>query len=177
MERIGIFCAACEQIDKSYFDAARELGLWMGREGKTLVYGGSDLGLMDCIARSVKEAGGRVFGVVPQILEERNHVSDLLDVNFACVNLSDRKDIMIEESDVMVALPGGVGTLDEVFTVVSAHSIGYHQKKVILYNVGGYWNELINCLETMQQKGFMRHGVEEYLTVVDTLDELKQMLK
>lgn len=176
MEKIGVFCSACKQIDDIYFETARQLGTWMGQHGKTLVFGGSSLGVMDCIARAVKDAGGRVFGVVPEILEQRGCVSDVLDVNFACVNLSDRKDIMIEESEILVALPGGVGTLDEIFTVVSAHSIGYHDRHVLLYNVDGFWDSLIALLDEMEKKGFLRQGVEEYLTVVSTFDELTKML-
>ena len=177
MEKIGVFCSACQQIDDIYFETARQLGEWMGRNGKTLVFGGSNLGVMDCIAQAVKTAGGKVFGVVPEILEQRGCVSSVLDVNFACVNLSDRKDIMIEESDIIVALPGGIGTLDEIFTVASAHSIGYHDREVVLYNVDGFWNPLMAMLDEMEQKGFMRHGVASYLKVVDTFDELTKLLE
>ena len=109
MDKIGIFCSACEQISPRYFECTRELGVWMATEGKTLVYGGADMGLMECIAHTVKEHGGKVVGVVPTKLEEKGRVSDLLDVTFHTVNLSDRKDVILQESDILVALPGGVG--------------------------------------------------------------------
>ena len=122
MERIGVYCSSSVKIDKKYFDAAQQLGEWIGSNGKWLVYGGSNRGTMGTLAAAVKQSGGRVMGVVPTALEERDIVSDDLDVNFRCENLSDRKDIMIQESDILVAMPGGVGTLDEIFTTLAALS-------------------------------------------------------
>ena len=133
--RIGVFCAASEQIDPLYIEKAEELGAWIGSQGKWLVYGGSNLGLMEATAKAVKANGGQVMGVVPTLLEERGRVSTLLDVIFPTVNLSDRKDLMLQEADILVALPGGIGTLDEIFHVLAAGSLGYHDKQVILYNV------------------------------------------
>ena len=101
MERIGVYCSSSVKIDKKYFDAARQLGEWIGSNGKWLVYGGSNRGTMGTLAAAVKQSGGRVMGVVPTALEERDIVSDDLDVNFRCENLSDRKDIMIQESDIL----------------------------------------------------------------------------
>lgn len=103
----------------------------MGKHHKWLVYGGSSNGLMEVVAREAKQNGGMIMGVIPTKLEERGLVSDLLDVTFHTVNLSDRKDLMLQESDILVALPGGVGTLDEVFHVMAAATIGYHTKKVV----------------------------------------------
>lgn len=84
---------------------------------------------MECVARAAKENGSMVMGVVPTKLEERGRVSDLLDVTFRTDNLSDRKDVMLHEADVVVALPGGVGTLDEIFHVMAAATLDYHHKK------------------------------------------------
>ena len=96
----------------------------MGETGKTLVYGGASLGLMECVAQAVKTNGGHIIGVVPAKLEENGKVSALPDRIINTRNLSDRKDMIVEESDVLVALPGGVGTLDEIFHVMAAASIG-----------------------------------------------------
>ena len=177
MNKIGIFCSACEQISSRYFECTRELGAWMAAEGKTLVYGGADMGLMECIAHSVKEHGGKVMGVVPTKLEEKGRVSDLLDVTFHTVNLSDRKDVILRESDILVALPGGVGTLDEVFHVVAAATIGYHTKRVVLYNIDGFWDSMLAMLQQMETKGFIRRPLNQFLNVATTLDELKDLLK
>ena len=173
MEKIGIFCSASENIDKMYFESARRIGEWMGQAGKTLVYGGANLGLMECVARAVKENGGKVIGVVPAKLEERGSVSTFLDEVIHTRDLSDRKDVMTEKSDILVALPGGVGTLDEIFHVIAAASIGYHQKKVVFYNEYGFYDELLKTLKTLEEKGFARQPFSTYYEIANTLEELK----
>ena len=177
MERIGIFCSASEVIDELYFEKARELGEWMGQNKKTLVYGGANLGLMECVANAARGKGAFVMGVVPTKLEERGAVSDLLDVTFRVDNLSERKDVMLRESDILVALPGGVGTLDEVFHVMASASIGYHSKKVILYNVNGFWNGLLTFMDELQGQGFARRPMEKFYGVANSFDELIDLLK
>lgn len=177
MKKIGIFCSASENIDKMYFDSARQIGKWMGETNKTLIYGGANLGLMECIASTVKEYGGTVIGVVPSKLEENGKVSKFLDKVIRTQNLSDRKDIMTEESDILVALPGGVGTLDEIFHVIASASIGYHRKKVIFYNEYGFYEELLKTLKTLEEKGFARQPFSTYYEVANTLDELKEKTK
>ena len=174
MKKIGIFCSASENIDKMYFDSARQIGEWMGKAGKTLIYGGANLGLMECVARAVKENGGTVIGVIPAKLEEKGSVSTLLDEVIHTRNLSDRKDVITEKSEILVALPGGVGTLDEIFHVIAAASIGYHQKKVIFYNEYGFYNELLAALKTLEDKGFARQSFSTYYETANNLDELKE---
>ena len=176
MKKIGIFCSASENIDKMYFDSARQIGEWMGKAGKTLIYGGANLGLMECVARAVKENGGTVIGVVPAKLEEKGSVSTLLDEVIHTRNLSDRKDVITEKSEILVALPGGVGTLDEIFHVIAAASIGYHQKKVIFYNEYGFYNELLAALKTLEDKGFARQSFSTYYETANNLDELKEKI-
>ena len=122
---ICIFCSANSNLPTEYFDRTRELGAWMGANGHTLVFGGCNLGLMECVAEAVHNAKGMTIGVVPSIVEKGGKVSEHVDVKILCDNLSDRKDLMIQRSDVIIALPGGVGTLDEIFTVLAAASIGY----------------------------------------------------
>lgn len=172
MEKIGIFCSASENIDKMYFDEANRIGQWMGKNNKTLIYGGANLGLMECVAQAVKANGGRVIGVVPSKLEENGKVSTCLDEMIRTNNLSDRKDILTAESDILVALPGGIGTLDEVFTVMAAASIGYHRKKVIFYNVDGFYGKLLNALDELQLKGFSRRPLSDFYEVANSFEEL-----
>lgn len=176
VKSVAVFCAASEEIDNLYMAAAAEVGAMLGRIGVSLVYGGARFGLMEVTAKAAKESGAHVTGVVPVILEERGRVSRLIDDRIGCRNLSDRKDIMLERSDVLVALPGGVGTLDEIFHVMAAATIGYHDKKVILYNVNGFWNPLIDMLREFEKKGFVRGGLERFLVVADCIDELKRMI-
>ncbi len=176
MDRIGIFCSASQTIDDVYFQKTKELGKWMGEQGKTLVYGGANMGLMECVAQNVKQCGGSILGVVPSKLEENERVSTFPDRLLHTHNLSDRKDIILAESDVMIALPGGIGTLDEVFHVMASASIGYHSKKIIFYNIDGFYNELLDILNMFEEKQFTRHKLSHYYDVADTFKELTSLL-
>ena len=177
MKNVAIFCAASENIAPGYFEAATEVGTMLGRLGATMVYGGARFGLMEATAKAAKTAGARVVGVVPDILVERDRVSRLLDEQVPCRNLSERKDIMLQRSDILVALPGGVGTLDEIFHVMAAATIGYHSKCVVLYNVNGFWDSLIATLDEMLQAGFVRGEFEKYMVVANNITELEEIIK
>ena len=177
MKSVAVFCAASENIAPGYFEAAVQVGSLLGRLGMTLVYGGARFGLMEATAKAAKAAGAFVVGVVPDILVERGRVSMLLDEQVGCRDLSERKDIMLKRSDIIVALPGGVGTLDEIFHVLAAATIGYHTKPVVLYNVNGFWNSLVATLDEMLQAGFVRGEFEKYLLVANDIAELEDLLK
>ena len=168
---ICVFCSA-NDVAPQYVAAAEKLGRWLGREGHTLVYGGANLGLMEAVARAAHEAGATVVGVVPAILEKTGRASDHIDVRVLYDSLDDRKAIMVERSDLFVALPGGVGTLDEIFTVVAAASIGYHHKRVVLLNIDGFWDSLLAMLDDLQSKGVLRPGLKETLTVVTEVEKV-----
>lgn len=174
MKSVALFCAASENIAQSYFDAAAEVGSMLGVMGAELVYGGARFGLMEATACAAKDSGARIVGVVPEILVERDRVSMLLDEMVLCRNLSDRKDIMLQRSDILVALPGGVGTLDEIFHVLAAGTIGYHTKHVVLYNTDGFWDDMTVMLDGMKEKGFLRGN--PLLSVVDNIDDLKRTI-
>lgn len=176
MDKIAIFCSASEQIAPKYARKAAELGKWMGERHKWLIYGGTNMGLMEATARAVKENGGQVMGVVPTILETKGKASDLPDVTFRAVNLSDRKDIMLQEADVAVALPGGVGTLDEIFHVMAAASIGYHDKKVIFYNIDGFWDGILQFLKGLEEQHFAHKPLNNYYQVANSFEELTALL-
>lgn len=173
---ICIFCSANSNIPTEYFERTSELGTWIGANGHTLVFGGCNLGLMECVAKAVHDAKGMTVGVVPTIVEKGGKVSDYVDVKILCDNLSDRKDLMIERSDVIIALPGGVGTLDEIFTVLAAASIGYHSKRVILYNISGFWDSLIAMLDDLKTRGVLRAGFDDTVKVAHTLDEIAALI-
>lgn len=176
MNKIGIFCSASQTIDNIYFEKTMELGKWMGEQGKTLVYGGANMGLMECVAQTVKQGGGNIIGVVPSKLEENEKVSTLPNKFFHTKNLSDRKDVILAESDVMIALPGGIGTLDEIFHVMASASIGYHSKKVIFYNINGFYDELLSILNGFEERQFTRHPLSHYFDVANTFSELTNLL-
>ena len=146
--KICVFCSANSQIDAAYFQLTEELGRWAARNGHVIVFGGVNQGLMECLAKAVKEAGGQTLG----------------------------KQLMLDESDVFIALPGGVGTLDEVFTVAASYTIGYHQKRVILYNMLGFWDATIRMLDDLQQRGMVRGRWRDYICVANNLDEIEQLI-
>lgn len=175
--RIAIYCSANNKIDPDFFAMTEELGRWLAENGHTIVFGGCNIGLMECVAKAVKKAGGTTVGVVPSIIEKGGRMSEYVDVHIPCDNLDDRKALMVEKSDINIALPGGVGTLDEIFTVLAAASIGYHHKKVILYNMKGFWNPLIRMIQEMEQKGVIRDGFHDSFLIANNLEELTLLLE
>lgn len=176
VKAIGVFCSAAEGIDKAYFDAAREVGSWMARRGIALVYGGARMGLMEATARAAKEAGGNVVGVVPERLYARGAVSEMITEAIPCTTLAERKEIMIARSDLLLALPGGIGTVDEVFHTMGSATIGEHRKRVVLYNVNGFWDECMRMLQGMEQKGFIRGKVSDYVVMAGSIEELEESM-
>ena len=174
--KICIFCSANQQIDPDFFTITEELGRWAADKGHTIVYGGVNCGLMECVAKATKEAGGHTIGVVPVIVEKNGRTSDYVDVEIPVDNLSDRKQLMMDQSDVFIALPGGLGTLDEIFTVVASATIGYHQKTVILYNMKGFWNSLIALLDDLQAKEMVRGDWRQYIKTADSIEEISRLL-
>jgi uncharacterized protein (TIGR00730 family) len=176
IKKIGVFCSASDTIDFVYSEKVRQFGKWMGETGKILVYGGTALGLMEQMAQAVKEAGGYIIGVLPTKLEENGWGSNLPDQTIHTDNLSERKDIMLRESDVLVALPGGIGTLDEVFHVIAAATVDYHNKKVIFYNINGFYNKLLNLFDDLKATSFITGLPSNYYKVAHTFDELKSFL-
>ena len=172
--KICVFCSANGQIDPDFFSAAEELGRWAAEKGHTIVYGGVNQGLMEAIGRAAHEAGALTIGVIPTIVEKSGRRSDYVDIDIPCDNLSDRKQLMMDQADVFVALPGGIGTLDEIFTVAASATIGYHQKPVVLFNVKGFWNPLVQLLDNLKAQGMVRGEWQQYIRVANSLEELER---
>lgn len=175
--RICVFCSANGGLDPDFYTMAAELGRVIGRGGHALVFGGTDMGLMQTVAEAAREAGGRVIGVVPERVEERGHTSRLMDVHIPCADLTDRKQLMMAQADAFVALPGGIGTLDELFTVAASATIGYHSKPLVLFNMKGYWNSLIAMLDDLAASGAVRGRWRDVVSVAGTLEEVMEKLK
>lgn len=176
MQKIGVYLSSKENLPESYVQAAREVGELIGRTGRTLIYGGARKGLMEVLAQSVKQHGGRVYGMVPEIIEKRGLVSDAIDVTFRCVDLSDRKMMMNRESDVLVALPGGIGTLDEVFTVMANTVIGIRHQPVVFYDVDGCWDALLAALDNLFEQGLVSGSPSDYYSVAHNIQELASLI-
>ena len=170
--KICVFCSANSNIDPEYFERTRELGKWIADHGHTLVYGGCNLGLMECVAEAAHNNGAMTIGVVPRLVEQNGRTSSYMDVHVPCEDLSDRNALMMSQADILIALPGGIGTLDEIFTVAASATIGYHHKPMVLYNINGYWNSLVALLDDMQQKGMVRGDWHSHISVIESLKEL-----
>lgn len=171
MTNIGVYLSSKTDVAPEIKDATEAFGQWLGQTHKTLVYGGSRCGMMEVLARAVKKNGGRVFGVVPQSIVERNLVSETIDVEFRCTDLNDRKAIMLRESEAFVALPGGIGTLDEIFTTAASYVFGMHTKPLILFNVNGFWKPLIDMINTLKSQGVITEKTHEAIHVADSITE------
>ena len=174
--KICVFCSANQQIDPAFFAMTEELGAWAAENGHSIVYGGVNQGLMEALAKAAKSHGGRTIGIVPMIVEKSGRLSNYVDVEIPCDNLSDRKQLMMDQSDVFIALPGGIGTIDEVFTVAASATIGYHDKLVILYNMNGFWNPLIATLDDLQAKGMIRGDWRHYIKTADSIEEISRFV-
>ena len=174
--KIAVYCSANNELVMRYAQQTEELGEWIAKEGHTLVFGGTNQGLMEVIARSVKKGGGMVTGVVPSLVEQNGRSSQYMDVEIPTDNLSDRKDLMLQQCDVAIALPGGVGTLDEIFSMAASHCIGYHTKRVVLYNMDGFWDSLVHLLDDLSSKGVMRGDWHDLIGVAESLEEIKTLI-
>lgn len=176
INRIGVFCSASDTIDKTYFEQARKFGEWIGNHKKTLIYGGTNLGLMEETARAAKAKGAHIIGVIPNKIEENGWQSQYMDQAIHTKTLSDRKDVMMEESDILVALPGGIGTFDEIFHVMAGATIAYHQKKIIFFNLNGFYTKLLEVMDDLYKGNFIRGSLSDYYYVADNLDKLTELL-
>lgn len=177
IKNIGIFCSSSNKLDDSYYQEADRLGRWIGNHGLTLVYGGANCGLMETLAKAVHETGGKVLGVVPQILIDRNRVSTYIDEQILTENLNDRKEQLIGHSDIIIALPGSVGTLDEVFTVMAANTIGIHEKKVVFWNINGFWSDLFSMLDKLVLTGVVNKPFDNVMAKANTLEQVVRIIE
>ena len=174
--KLCIFCSANQHIDPDFFEMTRELGEWAAKNGHSIVFGGHDAGLMHAVSQAAHDAGGQVIGVVPRKIMEMGRLSPYLDVHIPTENLTDRKDLMMLQSDAFIVLPGGIGTLDELFTTAAAATLQYHQKPLILWNMKGFWNSLIACMDDLQQKGVIRGDWRNGIKVANSLEEVISLL-
>jgi len=177
MDKIGVFCSAAADLPESFTQAARELGQWIGENHKTLVYGGTWKGLMGAIGMACKEAGGQLYGIYPHYMEGKGFIETELDVCFPTAGLADRKDLLILNSDVLVALPGGIGTLDEAFTAMGMATVGEMDKKLIFLNLNGFWQPVIDFMGKLKSMGMLRHEPDHYFLVAGSVKELIELIK
>jgi uncharacterized protein (TIGR00730 family) len=176
MNAICVFCGAQNAVPEAHKEMARQLGVDMAKAGKQLVYGGGDCGLMGAVANGVLEGNGKAIGVFPRSLGRIEVEHKGLTTMMMVDSMHERKQLMYDHSDVFVILPGGCGTLDEMFEVITWRQIKIHEKPVIIYNHNGYWDHLALLLEHMVSTGFARAETRQFYTFVNTKDELYAML-
>ncbi len=150
-----VYCGSRPGETPLFAEAAQQVGQWIGAHGGQLVYGGGRSGLMGIVAEATRLAGGRVVGVIPQALvdkEQANHACDELHI---VQTMHERKAMMAERCDAFIALPGGIGTFEELFEVWTWRQLGYHDKPIGLLNTAGYYDNLLTFLASSVQSGFM----------------------
>ena len=152
---ICVYCGSRPGTLQAYEQAAENVGRWIGERGGQLVYGGGPSGLMGVVAKSTAEAGGRVVGVIPQSLVDKEHANLDCDELHIVQTMHERKALMAERSDAFLALPGGIGTFEELFEVWTWSQLGYHDKPIGLLNVADYYTPLLHFLASSVSAGFM----------------------
>lgn len=168
---ISVFCGATLPHNKAYIDAARQLGRLIALEGHTLLYGGSNLGLMGVVSSAALAEGGTVVGVIPTLFSEEIILSQPVTQLVRVSSLAERKTHLLAHSDAFIALPGGIGTLDEVTEVMVANQLQHTNKPVMLINLDGYYDPFLQQLERFQTEGLMRSQTG-YLSSITSMASL-----
>lgn len=172
MKSIAIFCGSALGTDTIFAQTARLTGETLAKQGKTLVYGGGRSGLMGIVADSALEAGGQVIGVIPQGLVDRELAHPDLTELHIVKNMHERKTIMSELSDGFIALPGGAGTIEEIFEQWTWAQLGIHLKPCAFLNIEGFYDDLIKFIQLTTQKGFSKARFTDVLMNLDSIDEI-----
>jgi uncharacterized protein (TIGR00730 family) len=152
--RICVYCAASAHLAEHYFAAAHELGDGIARRGWSLIYGGGGVGLMGAVAEAVRSGGGQVVGIIPQALLDRERAYLQADDLIVTTTLRERKQLMDDHADAFITLPGGFGTLEETLEILTLRQLAYHDKPIIIVNVGGYFDPLLAMFEHIFGQGF-----------------------
>ncbi len=155
---ICVYCGSRPGVEPAFAEAARQVGLWIAQNKGQLVYGGGHNGLMGVMADACLQAGGRVIGVIPEALVEKEWAHTGCSELHVVENMHERKRLMAEHADAFLAMPGGIGTFEEFFEVWTWRQLGYHDKPVGLLNLNGYYDKLLAFLSTAVQQGFMNAG-------------------
>jgi len=167
---ICVYCGSSPGRNPAYAQAARSLGRLMAERDVGLVYGGGGLGLMGEVARAVLEGGGRVTGIIPAFLTEKERmlreVTDLMVV----ADMHERKRLMFERSDAFVALPGGIGTLEELVEQLTWAQLGRHSKPIVLFNADGFWAPFMALLDHLRREAFIRAAMDVRFTAADSAE-------
>jgi uncharacterized protein (TIGR00730 family) len=176
IKSICVYCGSSPGNDPLYLEAAQTFGRTLAREKIKLVYGGGGIGLMGAIADATLKAGGNVTGIIPDFLVAREHALDGEHGVIVTNDMHERKRTMFELADAFVAMPGGIGTLEELVEQMTWIQLGRHKKPLLLLNINGFWEPLFALIGHQQQQGFIRRGSFEYL-VADRAEDIVPMLR
>ncbi len=176
IKRIAVFCGSHTGVRHEYLTAATKLGKLLANNQIELVYGGSSVGLMHQLARSVKKHGGKAIGVITRFLSEKGLAETAIDELIVVETMQQRKAKMMELADAFIALPGGFGTLEEIFEVITASQLGHHQKPIGFANINGYYGLLLRYFDIMIEEGFVNPKHRNTVVSSEKVDVLLKML-
>jgi uncharacterized protein (TIGR00730 family) len=171
IRNVAVFCASANGANPVYQAAAEELGLALATRDIGVIYGGAKVGLMCAVAEATLAAHGRVVGVIPEVLVDLEVAHRGLTELHVTSSMHTRKALMAERADAFIALPGGFGTLEELFEVLAWHTLKIHAKPILLLNTNGFYNQLVAFLDHCVAEGMLKAKNREVLVVVDTVDE------
>src|SRR6201987_837910 len=172
IRRLCVYCGSSGAVDRQYREAASELGARLAAAGIGLVFGGGRIGLMGLLADAALAGGGEVIGIIPSRLRDAELAHPGATELVVVKSMHERKRLMAEKADAFAVLPGGIGTLDEMFEILSWKQLGLHDKPILLVDVGGYWASLLALFEHIIDKGFARPHNRGLLPVVPSVSAL-----
>ena len=176
MKRIAVFCGSSVGFNPVYKEAAKELGNYFANNHIGMVYGGGKVGLMGVIADTILAHNGEVIGVIPKLLEKEEVVHAGVEEMIVCKKMSERKVIMSKLIDGYITLPGGFGTLDELFEALTLNQLHIEQKPVGLLNVNGFFDAVLLQLDKMVEEGYLKQTNRNMLLVANSVDDLIQKM-
>ncbi|MCK8462623.1 TIGR00730 family Rossman fold protein [Aliiroseovarius sp. S1339] len=168
---VCVYCGSRFGTDPAFREVAAALGTALSGNGWRLVYGAGDVGLMGTVAAAAQDAGAATFGVIPKHLLKREAGKRDLTTFIVTENMHERKKVMFMNSDAVVVLPGGAGSLDEFFEVLTWRQLGLHDKPILLLNVNGFWDPLVGLLDHVIDHGFAEDSLRGFMTVVTDVDQ------
>ena len=176
LKSICVYCGSSDGTDPAMLAAAEALGVAMGEAGLALVYGGGNNGLMGAVARAVLSAGGQVTGIIPDFLRDKERMLDGAQEMIVVPDMHTRKRLMFERADAFVALPGGIGTLEELVEQMTWVQLDRHAKPVVIADIGGFWRPLLSLIAHMRQNGFIRPAAEVRYQVAESVPDIIPMI-
>jgi uncharacterized protein (TIGR00730 family) len=176
INNVCVYASSSDLLAPPYQEAARELGTAIGNRKLTLIYGAGQVGLMGYVARAVHETGGKVVGVIPELLHAREIAYLEADELIVTTGMRERKAIMENRGDAFIALPGGFGTLEEILEVLTLRQLHYHHKPIVFFNVLGFYSPLLECFERLFAEHFVHVQHRELYHVAHSVDEVFEYL-